>query len=196
MTTPGASQPSGATLASEGLPLNAAMAEEVLRQAQEVIKAQLAAGSDLAAKLTTVLGQAVSLALASFGAAAIAETKASWLPGWAAVGLLVGGLLWCATAAIALRGLRPEDWLPPGFEPMDLWRPEVLTPAGTAEGYLFLAAAIQENVTTNRQQNVVLARTLLRAQRGLLIYALGGGVAAGALTYAMIAAVRWTVTCG
>jgi len=55
VTIAGASQPSGATLASGGLPLNTAMAEEVLRQARQAIKAQLAAGSDLAAKLTIVL---------------------------------------------------------------------------------------------------------------------------------------------
>ena len=151
--------------APSGAPTDPRMAEEVLRQAQEVIKAQLGAGSSLSAKLTTVLGQSVSLALAALGAAAIAEGRGSWLPAWAAVGLLVAGGMWGASAAIALRGLRPNDWLPPGFEPEDIWRPEVLTPSGPAEGFLFLAAAIQENVTTNRDQNLVLARNLRRAQQ-------------------------------
>jgi hypothetical protein len=55
------------------------LAEEVLRQAQETIKAQLAAGDRFTTELTTLFGQGVSLSLAAFGAAVLAFDK-RWLP--------------------------------------------------------------------------------------------------------------------
>lgn len=48
---------------------NAKMAEEILREAQEIIKTRLAAGDGLSAKLSTAFGQSVTLASAALGAA-------------------------------------------------------------------------------------------------------------------------------
>ncbi len=160
--------------------LNQDLALEVLRQAQETIKAQLAAGDSPTTKLTTVSGQSVSLSLAVFGAAALAFTAKSWLPPWAAVGLFGAGLVWVATAAGAVMfGLRPQDWMPPAFEPKDLWKPEIMNPPSTASGYAYIAAALQDAITTNRQQNTALARMLIRLQV-MLISAVWLGLLAGA----------------
>lgn len=180
----------GAVGSVDAAALNQELALEVLRQAQETVKAQLAAGDSLTTKLTTVFGQAISLALAALGAAALALNSNSWLPIWAAVGLVCAGLAWGATARTALIGLRPQDWTPPAFEPEDLWIREVLNPLNAATGYLYIAAAMQTGIKTNHQQNVVLARTLVSAQRWL-ISALWVGVITAAGAAVVPPAIAW-----
>jgi hypothetical protein len=153
------------------------LALEVLRQAQERVKAQLDAGDALNSKLTTAFGQAVTLSLSSFGAAALGFSNTSWVPAWLAVGLSTSGLIWSYAALVALRGLRPQDWLPPAFSPEELWRPEVLNPPDVARGYAYIALALQDAITVNEQQNIALSCTLSEVL-GLLVHALWLGILA------------------
>jgi hypothetical protein len=153
------------------------LALEVLRQAQERVKAQLDAGNALNSKLTTAFGQAVTLSLSSFGAAALGFSNTSWVPAWLAIGLFTSGLIWSYAALVALRGLRPQDWLPQAFSPEELWRPEVLNPPDAARGYAFIALGLQEAVRVNEQQNVALSRTLSEVL-GLLVHPLWLGALA------------------
>lgn len=103
------------------------------------------------------------------------------------------GLVWVATAATALFGFRPQDWMPPAFEPNDLWKSEVMNPATTATGYAYIAAALQDAITTNRQQNTGLARTLVRSQT-MLVSGLGLGILAGASAAAGPRILAWVLT--
>jgi hypothetical protein len=159
--------------------LDPALALEVLRQAQERVKAQLDAGNALTSKLATAFGQSVTLSLSSFGAAALAFNHTTWVPIWLAVGFAGTGLTWSYAAFLALRGLRPQDWMPPAFSPEELWRPEVLNPPDAARGYAFVALAMQEAITINERQNVALSLRL-RQVLELLVHALWLGAAAGA----------------
>ncbi len=167
--------------------LNQDLALEILRQAQERVKAQLDAGNALTSKLTTAFGHSVTLSLSSFGAAALAFNHTSWVPVWLAVWLFVSGLVWSYAALVALRGLRPQDWLPPAFSPAELWRREVLNPPDAARGYAFISLAIQEAITVNEQQNIALSRRLGQVL-ALLVHALWLGLlaAAGEVSTAMI----------
>lgn len=158
-----------------GPALDEKMAEEVLRQAQEVIRVQLSAGDALEAKLTTLLAQAttllaqaVQLAVASLGAASLAEGAAGWLPPWAAAGFLISSVGWFVAAVTALRGLRAKDWYPPGFEPRNLWRSEVLQPDRTAAGFLYVALAMSRMIEDNRP-NIVDLKSALAWTRSILL---------------------------
>ncbi|HTZ69375.1 MAG TPA: hypothetical protein VMB71_01890 [Acetobacteraceae bacterium] len=85
------------------------LALEVLRQAQQRVKAQLDAGNALTSELTAVFGQAVTLSISSFGAAALAFNHTSWVPIWLATGLFSSGLVWSYAAFMALRGLISQE---------------------------------------------------------------------------------------
>ena len=130
--------------------INPAMAEEVLRQAQEVIRAQLAAGDAITTKLTTLLTQSIALSLAALGAASLHFSPAgAWLPSWAAGFLIGAGVGWVIAAVYIVWALRPVAWDAPGISPKKLWSREVLFPQSTADGYLYIARTLQEAVDDN-----------------------------------------------
>ncbi len=135
-----------------GSGINEAMAEELVRQAQAVIQAQLAAGDAVTTTLTTLLTQSITLSLASLGAASLHfSPTGAWLPWWAAGFLAGAGLGWIMAAVYAVFALRPIRWDAPGISPRKLWVNKVLLPATTADGYLFIARTLQEALDNNSE---------------------------------------------
>ncbi len=165
---------------------------EVLDEARDYIKVQLSAADSLATKVSSVLGQATTLALAAFGAATLAvpvsPATARWLPTWAGIGLAAGALVWTIGAVYAVIELRPRSWLC-GFSPTKLWVPEVLTPDSSAEAYAFIASNMQQVIEHNDDENTRLATKLLYAQR-LLIGGLVAGPLVAGLAFAAFALAR------
>ena len=84
-------------------------AQEILRQAQAVILAQIDVNKAIDAKLTSILQASLNLSVASLGAAAFSLSAQSWLPLSGGIGLGVMGICFAAAAVLAFWALRSTN---------------------------------------------------------------------------------------
>jgi hypothetical protein len=125
-----------------------ATAQEILRQAQTLIQAQIDASKVIDAKLMSILQACLSLMVASLGGAAFAFAPNSWLPVWSGAGLATTGSLFGIGAALAFWSLRVGPLGAPAIRPMALMDRDVhKLPA--QQGYLAIAFELNRVIELN-----------------------------------------------
>jgi hypothetical protein len=153
-------------------------AAEILKQAQALVQAQFTASSAIDAKLTTILGQGTTLAVASLGGATLPLATGAWMKDWAGVGLAACGLSAAVAASLAVWGLRCGEWAAPGLSPEKTSNKEVLT-AKPGRASLLMAWAYDEAINENRTKLKAAARTLQQTMALLAAAPLVGVISAG-----------------
>ena len=161
--------------------LNEAVCQEMLNEAQSLVKSQIDASDSLASKLTAILGQAIGLATASLGAAALVfptgGTGKPWMPVWAALGFSGAGIAWIVTAFMAVSGLAPRRYQA-GFSPAEFWKPEIVTQTSTARAFASIAFQLQPMIDENAKANRKLANQLEKTRFALICSPVIGGMTA------------------
>ena len=163
---------------------DAAMAQEVLRQAQTLLQAQVDASKVIDAKLMSILQASLSLMVAALGGAAFAFSPASpadWVPTWAGVGLATTAAMFGIAAAAAVWSLRFAQIGAPAMRPMTLIDRGVHElPA--RQGYLAIAFELNRVIELNDR-----AARQAAARAAAAFYFALAGPAAGALAAAVTA---------
>lgn len=157
------------------------IAQAVLENAQELLKAQLDAVDSLDGKLTTILGQNATLAAGALGTAAsvfCGSVDVKWIPVVLAWGLAAAGIIWLIGAGWALWGLRPRSWNGAYFRPSILVDPDVLNASAPAMSYINLAARLEDAIEDNKHNLKDLANDVYVVQASLVAGVLGGGIVA------------------
>jgi hypothetical protein len=147
----------GAILPDGGDP---AAAEEVLRQAQTLIAAQLDFAKAVDAKLSALLRAALSLTVASLGGAAFALSDGAWLPVWGALGLAAMGAVLALAAIQAFWALRGAGMGAPAI-PADALIARGVHELPARQAYL----AIAFDLARVGKKNDDVARTVTRQMR-------------------------------
>ncbi len=161
--------------------LNKEVCQEILNEAQALVKTQIDASNNLVANLTTILSHSITLAIASFGAAALAAptsaTAKPWMPVWGAIGFAAAGLAWVVTAFQTTNGLKPRAYKI-GFSPRELWVDEVISNPSAAAALAYIASKLQPIIEFNGQTNSELASRLNSTRRWFVYAPVVGVVAA------------------
>jgi hypothetical protein len=164
---------------------DAAMAQEILRQAQTLLQAQVDASKVVDAKLMSILQASLSLMVAALGGAAFAFAPNAWVPAWAGVGLATTAAMFGVAASAAVWSLRFAQIGAPAIRPMTLIDSRVHElPA--RQGYLAIAFELNRVIEVNDRA----ARRSASRAAAAFYFALAGP-AAGAIAAAVAAHGNW-----
>jgi hypothetical protein len=122
-------------------------AREAVRQGELALHHQSLARDNIGARALALLGWAVTISIASIGAATLGNGH----PGIkVAAGLVLLGL--SATAVACVVAIYPRRWARPGYDPTQLLRSQLPSELETLEN---LALGLGEDVTQNRATLIV-----------------------------------------
>ncbi|MDK4730349.1 hypothetical protein [Rhizobium phaseoli] len=145
---------------------------EILREAESRLAAQLTTAIAADARAMTFLGFVATLAVASLGASLAVVASNGWL---ACIGIVVGGAF-TAAGMFAFEAAKPIDFQAPGNDP-SLWEADILASISAHNAIAEQTAHYDEMLKENRAAMEASARSLTVAAEITRWTVVGGAVA-------------------
>jgi hypothetical protein len=158
-----------------------ASAQEILRQAQALIAAQIDASKAIDTKATSVMQASLSLAGASLGGAALSLGDRAWLPAWGAAGLFAMAAAFITAAYLAAWTLRVTNIAAPALRPATLIE-QGMHEVPARQVYLFIAFELNKAIEVNEARAREAGQRVTRALYASLSAPAVGVVCAMAFT--------------